>query len=357
MFSETEAAELLISLLKAESEPDMSKEPVLQVVTPILEKLGMTIHRHENNGNPAIFAVKGTPKVMLNGHLDTVTKGEGWTRGQGEIDAGRIYGRGSLDMKGPCVSLLMAAEKLIEDGVDIAVALTTDEEVGMDGAKVLVEQHPKISQIPLIIICEPTAMRPAVEEKGIVQFRVRVKGKSAHASMPELGDNAIESLVSRLNDLMSSGHFGKSSKAPMTASIDKLAGGTLINVIPDSAQAEIDIRFSADYDKASVLELVNEALGTGDGFAEIEVLHELPPVKTAINAELLAKIEDYIGAEHYSVPYGTEMVRFAELNRNIFILGPGVVEVAHQLDEWIEISEIPKAAQAFYDIGMMVAGE
>jgi acetylornithine deacetylase/succinyl-diaminopimelate desuccinylase-like protein len=173
--------------------------------------------------------------------------------------------------------------------------------------------------------------------------------------MPELGENAVEDLIRRLQDLRNSDQFGKDSQAPMTASIDKINGGALINVIPDGATADIDIRFSADYTNEEVLGLVNDLLGTADGNAEVEVLHELPPVRTGISPELMARIEEYLGAERYSVPYGTEMVRFSELNRNIFILGPGVVEVAHKLDEWIDINEVVKGAQVFYDIGKMVS--
>jgi succinyl-diaminopimelate desuccinylase len=354
LMSKERAVELLLSLLNAESEPQMSKEPVLEVVIPILEGMGLTVHRHENNGNPALFVTKGSPKLLLNGHLDTVIRGDGWTRGQGEVDGDIIYGRGALDMKGPCVSLLMAAEKLVHDGVDVAVAFTTDEEVGMMGAREIVAAHPQIAEIPLIIVCEPTGFRPVVEEKGIVQLRVRVKGKSAHASMPELGDNAVEGLMRRLQDLKASEHFSRDSGAPMTASIDRFNGGVLINVIPDCATAEIDIRFSADYDNSEVLGIVNELLGTADGKVEVEALHELPPVKTGIGMDLMRRIEEYLGKEHCAVAYGTEMVRFAELNRNIIILGPGVVEVAHQVDEWIDINEVVRAAEMFYDIGKMV---
>ena len=231
MFDKERATELLLSLLKAESEPQMSKEPVIDVVLPILKGMGLDVNIHNNNGNPAIFACKGEPKVMLSGHLDTVTMGGGWTRGHGEVDGDRVYGRGALDMKGPCVSLLLAAEKLVYEGVDVAIAFTTDEEVGMMGAKEIVARHPVISDIPLIIVCEPTGFRPVVEEKGIVQMRVRVRGKSAHASMPELGVNAVESLIGRLQNLRDlecacSASSTKAANASLTsASGDPMGGG------------------------------------------------------------------------------------------------------------------------------------
>lgn len=355
MFDKNKATELLIDLVKARSEPGMSKEPVLGIVLPILEDLGFKISRLENNDCPVIFATHGKPVVLLSGHLDTVNLGKGWTREQGEVVDDRIYGRGALDMKGPCVSMLLAAEKLIQEGIDLALAFTTDEEVGMKGAELLAREYPEISEIQLIIICEPTDMRPATEEKGVLQFRVSAWGKNAHASMPELGSNAISRLVFGLQELLDSEFFGSTSKDKVTVNIGSISGGSLINVIPESASAEIDVRFSADYTNAEMLGIVKKLLRTDEDFTEIEVLHELPPFRSGLSTEALNRIEAHLGAKAYGVPYGTEMVKFGPLNPRIFILGPGIVEVAHQPDEWIDINQVLRAVEAYVDIAKMVA--
>ena len=355
MSSKTEATKLLIDLVKARSEPGMSKEPVLGIVVPKLEGLGFKISRLENNDCPVIFATRGKPVVLLSGHLDTVDLGKGWTREQGELVGDRIYGRGALDMKGPCVSMLLAAEKLIQEGIGLALAFTTDEEVGMMGAELLAREHPEISTIPLIIICEPTDMRPATEEKGVLQFRVDAWGKNAHASMPELGSNAISRLVFALQELLDSELFGSTSKDNATVNVGNISGGNLINVVPESASAEIDIRFSADHTNAEMLGIVKKLLRTDDDFMEIEVLHELPPFRSGLSTDTLNRIEDYLGAKAYGVPYGTEMVKFGPLNPKIFILGPGIVEVAHQPDEWIDINEVLGAALVYVEIANIVA--
>jgi succinyl-diaminopimelate desuccinylase len=353
--SRDEAIELLISLLKAESEPEMSKAPVLEVVTPLLEGMGLEIHRHENDGNPFLYASKGQPIILLSGHLDTVTRGDNWEHGQGEVVGDRVFGRGSLDMKGPCVSMLLAAGSLMAKGHDVALSFTTDEEVGMLGAKALVERHPEISRIPLIIVCEPTGFKPAIEEKGIVQFRVSAYGRSAHASMPELGSNAIENLNFRLDKLLDSGFFGRSSKDEATINVGRISGGTLVNVIPEHAEAEVDIRFSAEYTNDEVFALAKQLMQLHDGLAEVELMHALPPVKSEVEKETLSAIESHLDAKAYSVPYGTEMVRFAELNRNVLVLGPGVPDLAHQVDECIDINDVLRAAKVYHDIGKMIA--
>lgn len=347
MTDKQRAIDLLVKLVKAESEPAMSKEPVLQVVIPLLEKMGMTIHRHENEGNPAIYATKGYPKILFNGHLDTVPKGGGWKHEFGQVVGDRVYGRGSLDMKGGCVSLLLAAEKLVDKNIDFAIVFTTDEEVGMAGAKVVAEHHPEIANIPLIIICEPTGLLPVTHEKGIVQFRITSYGKNAHSSMPELGKNAIVDLMDRLNELTESELFGRSQHDPVTIGINMISGGTGMNVVPESATAVIDVRFPSEYTCAEMLCILKKLVRADDDTVEIELIHDLIPVKSGISEELLERIEKLVGGKAYSVPYGTEMAVFGNLNQNILVLGPGGSTMAHQTDEWIDINDVLKAIDIY----------
>jgi acetylornithine deacetylase/succinyl-diaminopimelate desuccinylase-like protein len=346
------AIDLLVKLVKAESEPAMSKEPVLQIVIPLLEKMGMAIHRYENSGNPAIYATKGNPIILFDGHLDTVPKGGGWKHEFGQVVGDRVYGRGSLDMKGGCVSLLLAAEKLAEKNIDFAIIFTTDEEVGMAGAKIVAENHPEISEIPLIIICEPTWLLPVTTEKGIVQFRITTFGKNAHSSMPELGRNAIIDLVERLNELKESELFGLSQKDPVTIGINMITGGTGMNVVPESASAVVDVRFVPDYSCEEMFGIMKKLVRADDDTVEIELIHDLIPVRSGISAELLERIEKLVGGGAQSVPYGTEMAVFGNLNSNIIVMGPGGSTMAHQTDEWIDVNDIIRAIGIYLELAI-----
>jgi acetylornithine deacetylase/succinyl-diaminopimelate desuccinylase-like protein len=354
MTDKQRAIDLLVKLVKAESEPAMSKEPVLQVVTPLLEKMGLTIHRYENSGNPAIYATKGHPKILFNGHLDTVPKGGGWKHEFGQVVGDKVYGRGSLDMKGGCTSLLLAAEKLVEMKIDFAIVFTTDEEVGMAGAKIVAENHPEIANIPLFIICEPTGMLPVTHEKGIVQFRITTYGKNAHSSMPELGKNAIVDLMDRLNELTESELFGRSQHDPVTIGINMISGGTGMNVVPESATAVIDVRFPSVYSCAEMLGILKTLVRADDGTVEVELIHDLPPVSSGISVEMLAKIEKLLGGKAYSVPYGTEMAVFGKLTHNIMVLGPGGSTMAHQTDEWVDVKDVVKAAEIYFELAKSI---
>jgi acetylornithine deacetylase/succinyl-diaminopimelate desuccinylase-like protein len=350
MFDRQRAIELLVQLVKAESEPDMSKEPVLRVVIPLLENMGMTIHRHDEGGNPAIFATRGKPKILFNGHLDTVPKGPGWKHEFGQVEGDRVYGRGSLDMKGGCAALLLAAQELAKNNMEFAIMFTTDEEVGMAGAKAVATAHPEISEIPLFIICEPTDLAPVTDEKGIVQFRISIYGKSAHSSMPELGKNAIVDLMDRLNGLVESELFGHHRKDPVTIGINMISGGTGMNVVPESASAVVDVRFPADYTCDEMFGILKQLVRADDGTVEVELIHDLPPARSGISSELLAKVENLVGGRAYSVPYGTEMAVFGKLNPNIMVLGPGKETMAHQVDEWVDINDVLKAAELYVKI-------
>ena len=351
MIDKQTTIDLLVQLVKAESEPDSDKSKILNLVLPILERLDMGIYVHNDDTNPAIFAsTRGQPKILLNGHLDTVPRGTGWKYQDGQVEENRVYGRGSLDMKGGCTALLLAAEILTGKGIDFAVVLTTDEEVGMAGAYEVARQHPEIAEIPLFVICEPTDLCPIVDEKGIVQFRITVTGKNAHASMPELGRNAIADLIIRLNALVESELFGKSQYDPVTIGIDIISGGTGLNVMPDLAVADIDVRFHAKYTNEEMFGILKKIVRADDPFVEVELLHELPPAKSAISDEMLARIEKLTGGKSYTVPYGTEMAVFGKLNKNILVLGPGGPTMAHQTDEWIDIDDIVKAVGVYVEL-------
>ena len=350
MIDKQRATDLLVQLVKAQSEPDSDKNAVLNVVLPHLERMGLEIHRHENNGNPAIFATKGNPKILFNGHLDTVPRGTDWSYEDGQVEGDIVYGRGSLDMKGGCISLLLAAEVLTEKNIDFAIIYTTDEEVGMAGAKEVARQHPEVSEIPLFIICEPTDNCPVIDEKGIVQFRITITGKKAHAAMPELGRNAIADLIPRLNKLIESELYGKSQHDPVTIGIDIISGGTGLNVMPDKAIADIDVRFLSTYTNDEMFGILKKLIRADDDFVEVELLHELPPARSEIPEEMLARIEELVGGKSYKVPYGTEMAVFGKLNKNIIVLGPGGQKMAHQTDEWIDINDVLKAAEIYVEL-------
>ncbi|UCE90883.1 MAG: M20/M25/M40 family metallo-hydrolase [Methanobacteriota archaeon] len=341
-----EAESLLGTLVKLRSSREDEALPLAAFVTERLEGLGLEPGRYGDSDRPAIFASHGDDGVVLSGHLDTVPLGSGWTRGQGEVVDGRMYGRGTCDMKGGCAAILLAAEQLVKDGVPFSVCLTLDEEISMNGALAVAQAH-LLKDAPAVLVAEPTNFDVVVREKGLIQFSIKTGGKSAHASTPALGENDVAKMIAVL------GRMGDLAKVPddpmedLTVCVDVVRGGSEVNVIPDSCEAHVDSRFPPDMSGDDVLSAVRGRLG--DSGYELKVMHLLEPVGTDPELPAVTTLHEIVGPDAHilGVPYATEMVMFKEDNSTLMVCGPGEPEQAHMIDEWIDVSSIPKGVDVY----------
>ncbi len=154
----------------------------------------------------------GGKTLLLAGHLDTVPPGGGWTVDPlgGDLVDGRIYGRGTTDMKGGVAASAVALAALADAGIEgrVVLAATADEEMGSEyGTAWLARERPELLRADFALVCEPSGSSSlgkfvVVGEKGSVVVSVRVRGRSAHSSVPEMGDNA----VLRMSRLLSNIH-------------------------------------------------------------------------------------------------------------------------------------------------------
>jgi succinyl-diaminopimelate desuccinylase len=142
----------------------------------------------------------------------------------------------------------------------------------------------------------------------------------------------------------------------MTMCVDTIRGGKAINVIPDDCEVEVDVRYPPTMTMDEVLSLVRER--TGDMQCELTVLHDLPPVETNPQSEAVRTLRGLLGqgAKVSSVPYATEIVMFRKGNPTVMVWGPGDPKMAHVIDEHIEISQIPRAAQVYTDFCRRMSG-
>ncbi|UCE81341.1 MAG: M20/M25/M40 family metallo-hydrolase [Methanobacteriota archaeon] len=344
----SEAEDLLrrLVLLKSSESDDVS--PMVEFVVGRLRGLGLEPNLLGDADKPTIFAEHGKDGVVLSGHLDTVPLGEGWTKKQGEVVDGMMYGRGAADMKGGCSAILLAAEVLAEEGTPFGICLTLDEEISMNGA-LAVAHAGLLKKAPAVLIAEPSDFDIVVREKGLVQFAVRTAGRSAHAGMPELGDNAITKMTSLLHRMRGLQKTPKDPLKECTMCVTKIAGGTQLNVIPDSCKAEIDSRFPPDMTSEEVLEIVRRTLDPLE--YEMRTLHQLEPVETDANLPAVKILHEIVGtgAKILGVPYATEMVMFKRDNSTLMVCGPGEPAQAHALDECIEIDGVVRAAKIYQD--------
>ncbi|MEW5748074.1 MAG: M20/M25/M40 family metallo-hydrolase [Candidatus Thermoplasmatota archaeon] len=351
----SDAEKVLTDLVLMRSQETDPMGPIADYVARRMKALGMDVRRHGSAEKPSLVGERGKGGVVLSGHLDTVPIGTGWTRGQGEVVDGAMYGRGTNDMKGGCAAMLLAAEELVAADVPFALCFTTDEETSMDGAAAAAKD-PALGAAPAVVVTEATEFDIVVREKGLVQFSITTRGRPAHASMPHLGENAIAGMVSVLHRLEDVYRPPKDPLEQMTLCVDTIRGGTAMNVIPDECVAEVDVRYPPHMSTQAVLDLVRRKVG--DARFEVKVLHELDPVETEADSGAVRTMRDVVGpgAKVLSVPYATEMVMFKAANKRLMVCGPGESAGCHIPDEKIRVADVARAAEIYTEYCSRMAG-
>ena len=294
--------------------------------------------------------------IALSGHLDTVPLGaEDWSVDPfgGELRDGRLYGRGTTDMKGGVAALVVAAIKGKAERPMRAVSLifTSGEETGCEGARYLASSG-RLKKVSSLLVAEPTSNKVCIGHKGAFWVRLTFTGRTAHGSMPELGDNAVlkaAALLPALRDL----NFGSETHAYLgrpSINIGSFHGGANVNSVPDRAVVALDIRTLPGQRH----DLILEQIRTATGAAEIEVLNDLPGVWTPPNAAFVSQVNDAAtkagaGSEPAAAPYFTDasILVGALGNPATVILGPGDMAMAHKTDEYCEVAMLHQAVEIY----------
>ncbi len=350
-----EAEEILKDLVTIPSDSADPKEDMASILSyarEFLKKLGCTLTIGGEEKRPALLARCGDNAergVLFSGHLDTVPAGSGWSKEQGAIEDGVLYGRGSADMKGGCAAILLAASRLAAEKIPFSILFTTDEETTMKGAEAMA---PYVRKNRAVVIAEPTDFDVVFREKGVYQFSVTTKGKSAHASLPWLGENAVEKMAAVITALKQEPVSEKDVAERLTISPNVVSGGSKVNVIPASAKLEVDSRFPPGMTKGDVrreveARMANAGMTTGD--YEIKEIHHLPPAEVDPKKEEIRTMVKMAGGKLIGVPYATEMVMFRPYNDRVMVCGPGEPREAHVTDEKIRIADVERAARIYFE--------
>jgi succinyl-diaminopimelate desuccinylase len=323
----------------------------------------------ENRAN-VVGVLKGSgqrPALLYSGHLDTVSLGELPWRSDplgAEVKNGRVYGRGTADMKAGLAAMVMAGAALARAGLelsgDLVILGTAGEEVNSVGAQVFRDQG-GLQGVGAIVIGEPTNLDLVIAHRGALWLEITAIGKAAHGSMPDLGINAIDHMMVFLNRL-SDHRFAYQPDPwlrPPTLNLGTIHGGSKTNVVPDKCQATVDLRTLPGQDHQTMLtefrELASRLAQEIPGFqATVEVIKDTAPVKTppeaAIVQAALETAQDVWDRPPYirGAPYLTDAsVLAAQPPIPVLIVGPGAEEMAHQMDEYVEIDKVMAAAR-FY---------
>ena len=349
----------------------------------ILKKLGATSFRtfDDEKKRVNLFATikskkpNGKKPVILSGHTDVVPVSKSWSTDpfKATIKGDKLFGRGSCDMKGFIACTLAYAPIYAKENLnrDIHFSFTFDEETACQGAPLLIKELKNRGiNDGICIVGEPTNMKIIDAHKGCYEYTTYFEGLAGHGSAPEKGVNAVEYATRYISKLMDLREILK-SKVPKnsvfdppytTIGIGGISGGIARNVIADKCRVDWEMRPVIKEDGEFVHNELNE-------FVNKELLPEMKKIfpKSSIKKEIIGeiigfnKVSKSEACEFISnltgdnsrevVSFGTEAGLFQEIGISTVVCGPGSIEQAHKVDEFITLDQIKKCLILLDDIG------
>lgn len=354
-----------VDFVRAEGRPEHTR------TCPRVNVVGLKRGRHER------------PAVHLNGHFDVVPAGAGWSVDPfgGLVRDGRIYGRGACDMKGGIAAAIYAAEAIRRADVGLNGSLeisgTVDEESGGFAGVALLAERRRLSadRIDHVIIPEPLNVdRIGTGHRGVYWFEVETEGRIAHGSMPFLGVSAIDhmaALLERMRTILRPALAARITRMPVeprsarhaTINVNAISGGQSVEgiqtpCVADRCRAVFDRRFLLEEDfeavKAEIASLLaGVAAETPSLRYTLRDLMVVHPVQTPAGSPVVASLERHIErvlgrrATHVASPgtYDHKHVDRIGGIRNCVAYGPGILDLAHQPDEWCGIRDLVDATK------------
>ena len=347
--------DMLADIVKIPSDPFSDKQEILDYVQSFTDQVHMRNTLFGDAQAPALLAEYGQNGVVLAGHLDTPPIGDYWSFSQSQLAGGRLYGRGAADMKGTVIAMLQAAADLVVRKIPVVLALTTDEETTMQGALALSKTLP-LRRAKAVVVGEPTGLRVAHAEKGVLDLAIETRGKAAHGAMPHLGENAISKMMRILRGLESfKGRIAHPELGSVTINVGTFNAGVRLNVVPNKATAEADIRFPPPYTADQLYREVEEHLRRIKTPFTLRRVLSLPAVQIDPNAEHVKLLQEVSSAESTILVHASEAVCYTQVNPRVVIFGAGEEELSHQANEYVKVEAVARASEVFKKYAMRLA--
>ena len=317
----------------------------------------------------AIIGPADREGVILSGHTDTVpVDGQTWTSDPFELTErdGRLYGRGSCDMKGflACVLARVPAMQAAPLARPIHLAFSYDEEVGLLGVRPMLERIGDLAPVRpgACFVGEPTSMQVVTAHKSKQSYVVHVRGKPCHSSLAPRGVNAIDAaaeIILKIREIARrfavDGPFDPLYDLPhSTAHTGTISGGTALNIVPEHCSFQFEFRMLPGQDfapfeaeiRAFIRQEVEPWMRAIDPAAgvDVELVNNSPGFETAVDALPARMAKRFAGRnDHAKVAYSTEAGLFATMAEVAsVVIGPGSIAQAHGEDEYIERAEIER---------------
>ncbi|MEM9682593.1 MAG: acetylornithine deacetylase, partial [Pseudomonadota bacterium] len=311
------------------------------------------------------------PGIMLSGHTDVVPiDGQDWHSDPFNVveQDGRLYGRGTCDMKSFVAICLAYAPRFLERGLEtpIHLAFSYDEEVGCIGVRRLIDMVNAAHIKPqMCIVGEPTDMQVTIGHKGKHSYRANVRGLEAHSSLAPKAVNAVEYAAEAIafmkgmaRRIQEEGPFEELYDVPhTTVHTGVINGGTALNIVPKECSFDFEFRYLPEhgYDTyfseietyiRETLEPEMKAIDPSSGFS-IEELSSIPGLNTDPGDEVVTFAKSLAGRnDHAKVAFGTEAGLFQQRAEiPTIVCGPGSIDQAHKPNEFVSLDQVKKCEQ------------
>jgi succinyl-diaminopimelate desuccinylase len=357
--------EIACELVRIESmNPPGHENECAQYIGKLLRDAGLQVNFYEfAEGRTSVVArLEGSgakAPICFGGHIDTVPLGaKPWSMNPfaGEVSEGKLYGRGTTDMKAGVAAYLWSALRLarMERGkADILFVAVAGEETGCQGSFHLARNQ-VLGGAGALVVAEPTSNYPIVGHRGALWLQAETTGVTAHGSMPHLGVNAIYKAATAIGRLERFG-FNMTPHPVLgapTLNVGTMKGGMNLNSVPDRAEFTIDIRTIPNQDHGALVSRLQSYLGDE---VRLSPVVDVPGVWTEVDdpwiRAVFELVEPVLGEKPQArgAPYFTDAsaLKPAFDGAPTVILGPGDMKLAHQTDEYCAVDKIEEAANIY----------
>ncbi|MES2208222.1 MAG: M20/M25/M40 family metallo-hydrolase [Pseudomonadota bacterium] len=312
------------------------------------------VTRSDNVPGSWVFARWGTPKLLINIHIDTVPAGTGWATPPHELKshADKLVGLGSADTKGAIAAVLTALELIGQKPKDCAILLSGDEERNSECMEHFLKTV-DLSHIKQAIVCEPTGCQVGQRHRGIFGLSVAIEGKGGHSSLADHTTSPLLEL-SCVSNKLGSLAIEELDKGPegfkgLCLNIANISGGTEYNVIPRKGQLTFSVRPRPGSVLSETRKTINELVMSNAPNAILTEIIAQPSFETSA-------LDDFVKwfpaecQKPLNLGFWTEAALLAECGINTIVFGPGVIEEAHKPNESVPIEHLLLATNRFIDI-------
>lgn len=366
----SDLVELLRELVAIDSvNPDLvpggaGEGEIATFVAPWCERAGLDVALEEAApGRPNVIATApgsgGGKTLVLNAHMDTVGVETMEAPFDARIDNGRLYGRGSYDMKGSLAAIMVAAAEANKRGLagDVVVAAVCDEEVASIGTEALVASGRRFDAA---VVAEPTELGVAIAHKGFAGFEIETRGRAAHGSRPDLGVDAIAKMGPILVELDAlAARLLASPTHPLLGSgsvhSSLIEGGQEFSTYPERCLLTGERRTVPGETPDSVEDELRALLAGTAPEASLRMGVARQPFEVPENADIVRLVQSHAGTDIVGVPFWTDAALFAGSSVPTVVFGPAG-EGAHAAVEWVDLASVERCAEVLLAVATEFCG-